>query len=95
MRVISRRALREFWAAHSDALSPLSNWYSVMKSSRFKTPAELKAVFSSADFVDDLTVFNIGGNKYRLIAFIDYRAQIAYVKHVLTHAQYDQGKWRK
>lgn len=95
MRVISRRALREFWAEHRDAAGPLRSWYGVMKCSRFSNPAQLKAVFGTADFVKDLTVFDIGGNKYRLIAYLDYRAQIVYVKHVLTHAQYDQGKRKK
>jgi mRNA interferase HigB len=52
-------------------------------------------VFSSADFVGNLTVFDIGGNKFRLIAFIDYRSKIMYVKHVLTHKQYDESRWKK
>ncbi|MGA2592530.1 MAG: type II toxin-antitoxin system HigB family toxin [Bryobacteraceae bacterium] len=54
-------------------------------------PGALKADFGSADFVGDLTVFNVGGNKYRLIAFVHYRRQIVYIKHILTHEKYDEG----
>jgi len=73
----------------------LIRWANVVKASSWANPAELKAVFGSADFVGDLTVFDIGGNKYRLIAFVDYRRQIVYIKSILTHQQYDLGDWKK
>jgi mRNA interferase HigB len=95
VRLISRRVLREFWEAHPKARSPLTAWESAIKFSSPRNPAELRAVFGSADFVRDLTVFNIGGNKFRLITGIDYRCQVVYVKHILTHTEYDEGKWKK
>ena len=52
-------------------------------------------MFGSVDFVGKLAVFNIGGNKFRLIAGVDYRCQVVYVKHVLTHKAYDEGEWKK
>ena len=95
MRVISKRALREFWTKHRNAAAPLTAWHNTIRGVSCAHPAELKTVFSSADFVGDLTVFDIGGNKFRLITFIDYRSQIVYVKHVLTHGQYDEGRWKQ
>jgi mRNA interferase HigB len=67
----------------------------VVQSSSWKNPAGLKATFRAADLVGTQTVFDIGGNNYRLIAFVHYRAQIVYVKRVLTHAEYDKGDWRQ
>ena len=55
----------------------------------------MRAIFGSVDFVGAFAVFNIGGNKFRLIASVDYRRQIVYVKHVLTHKTYDEGNWKK
>ena len=56
--------------------------------------AELRETFPSADMVDDLTIFNVGGNKYRLIAAIPFNRRRVYVRHVLTHADYDRGEWK-
>jgi mRNA interferase HigB len=55
----------------------------------------MKASFRSADLVGDRTVFDIGGNNYRLISFVHYRAQIVYIKRVVTHADYDRGDWKE
>lgn len=96
MRVISKKRIREFAQGNlKSAAEPLIRWASAVKESSWANPAELKAAFGTADFVRDLTVFNIGGNKYRLIAFVDYRRQIVYVKSILTHKQYDQGEWKR
>jgi mRNA interferase HigB len=56
--------------------------------------AELKQTFPSADLVKKFTVFNIGGNKYRLIVYIDYECQIIFIRHILTHAEYDKDDWK-
>jgi mRNA interferase HigB len=96
VRVISRKRIREFaQGSLKPAADPLIRWADAVEASSWANPAELKAVFSSADFVGGLTVFDIGGNKFRLIAFVDYRRQIVYIKHVLTHKQYDQGDWKR
>jgi mRNA interferase HigB len=65
-----------------------------VKSSSWKDPADLKRTFGTVDFVRDKTVFDLGGNKFRSIAFVHYRRQIVFVKHVLSHAEYDQGDWK-
>jgi mRNA interferase HigB len=95
VRVISRRTIREFAAQHPDALQPLLHWAKATEASSWQTPADLRSTFNSADFVDDLTVFNIGGNKYRLIAFVQYQREIVYIKAVLTHKDYDKGAWKR
>lgn len=93
MHVISRKLLRTFWEAHPDAEQPLRRWHTVMRS-EFGSFADLRKTFPSADMIDDLIVFNIGGNKYRLVASIHFNRRKVYVRHVLTHAEYDRGSWK-
>jgi mRNA interferase HigB len=91
MRIISRKRLREFGDLHPDAVQPLDDWYSLVRAKSYETPAEVKAGFATVSFVsDDVTVFNIGGNKYRLSVSIRYRTGIVYVRRVMTHAEYDR-----
>lgn len=94
MRIISNRALREFAAVHPQAATPLQGWRRVIEKNRFANWTELKTAFNSVDKVGDLTVFDIGGNKYRLIAWIRFEKQIVYIKTVLTHHDYDEGAWK-
>ena len=95
MHVISRKRLREFWGVHSDAETPLRAWHKLARQVDWQSFADVRAVFPHADQVGKLTVFNIGGNKYRLIAAIHFNRGKVYVRHVLTHAEYDQGKWKE
>ena len=95
MRVITNRRLVDFAAKHPDAGVPLQAWRKAMESHVFSSFAALRQQFGSVDRVGDLYVFNIGGNKYRLIAFLHPTHQVAYIKQVLTHAEYDKGAWKK
>lgn len=95
MHVISRRPLREFSSRHRDAEIPLNAWCRVAERSRWQSISELKQVYPSADLVGRHTVFNIKGNKYRLISRIVYRSQTLFVVAVLTHEEYDLGKWKE
>ena len=95
MHVISKKALREFWEKYPDSQPPLVRWFKLIDKQEFGNFAELRAVFPSADQVGDLIVFNIGGNKYRLIASIHFNRGKVYVRHMLTHAEYDKGGWKK
>ena len=95
MHVISRKALREFWEKYPDSKVPLSRWFKIMDKQDFGNFAELRATLPSTDKVGDLIVFNIGGNKYRLIASIHFNRGKVYIRHVLTHAEYDKGGWKK
>lgn len=94
MRVIKRGALVAFWEPHPDAQTGLESWYAVVRRANWQNPAELKAVYHHADFVARRTVFNIAGNKYRLIARVNYRTQRVFVLYILTHAEYDRGDWK-
>jgi mRNA interferase HigB len=95
MHVVSRKALRAFWQRHADSEGPLRRWHKLMITSEFGSLAELRRTFPSADIVDDLTIFNIGGNKYRLIASIHFNRHKVYVRLILTHAEYDQEIWKQ
>ena len=94
MHVISRKALRRFWEQHPDSESALSRWFKIMQRSDFDSFEALRTTFPSADKVGDMIVFNIGGNNYRLIASIHFNRGKAYIRHVLTHREYDRGRWK-
>jgi mRNA interferase HigB len=95
MRVIKRGALVDFWEVHPDAKASLEAWYAVVRREIWATPVEMKRVYPSADLVGRRTIFNIAGNKYRLVARVNYRTQRIFVLHILTHADYDKGTWNK
>ncbi len=94
VHVITRKRLWEFAKKHKEAEEPLNTWYAIMSKTDFRSFAELKRAFGSVDKVEKFTVFDIGGNKFRLIAVFHYNRQKVYIRHVLTHAEYDRGKWK-
>ena len=94
MRIITNRRLREFAERFPEAETPLQAWRKAMETADFPHWSALKAAFPSADKVDDKTVFNIGGNKFRLVAGISFTAQILWIKAVMTHKEYDKGAWK-
>ena len=95
MHVISQKTLRAFWTKHPQAKNPLQAWFTRTKKAEWDSFEDVKADFGSADQVGRLTVFDIGGNKYRLIAHIHFNRGKVYVRQVLTHADYDKGDWKK
>ena len=95
MRVIAKPVFVEFWIKHPDAESALQAWYRTMEGEIFVDFNDLRATFASADYVEGMTVFNIGGNKYRLIAAIHYNRRKVFIRSLLTHAEYDLGKWKR
>jgi mRNA interferase HigB len=95
VHVISYKAIREFKAARPEAGAALDNWYRVAASSNWRSLAELRQVFGSADWVKPYVVFDIAGNKYRLIAEINFRSQTLFIRHILTHQEYAEGEWKK
>lgn len=90
MRIISNAALERGWAEHPEAEQPLKAWRAIAKNSEWNTPQDIKDRFSSASFVGDRIVFNIAGNKYRLVVGISYTLQACYIKFFGTHAEYDK-----
>ena len=95
MHVITRKRLNEFARRHPATTSALAHWYKIFKKNNFANFAELRAAFPHADQVGGLTVFNIGGNKARLVAAIHYNRRKVYIRAVLTHPEYDAGKWKE
>ena len=98
--MISLRPLREFWECHEDAEDPLRLWYKTATSATWASLQKVRQTYPHADGVktasgDRLTVFNIGGNKYRLLARIRYDYQLINVRAVLTHQEYDKGTWKE
>ena len=94
MHIITRKRLIEFAGKHPTATAGLAHWYRALKKNNPANFAELRHVFPHADQVDGLTVFNIGGNKARLIVAIHYNRRKVYIRAVLAHAEYDAGKWK-
>ena len=100
VRVISLKPLREFWERHPGAGEPLMGWYKTACNAQWSNLQDVRRTYSHADGVkmsggETLTVFNIGGNKYRLVARIRYDYQLINVRAVMTHREYDQGKWKE
>jgi len=95
VHVISYKAIREFKAARPDAGAALDHWYRVAASCKWKTFEEIRQLFASADWVSPYVVFNVAGNKYRLVAEINFRSQTLFIRHILTHQEYAQGGWKK
>jgi mRNA interferase HigB len=93
MHIISLKMLRDFWQKHPEAEQPLRNWHTVAEHSRFVDFADLRQHFGSADYVAPFTVFDIGGNNYRIIAVVRYRDEKIFVRRVMSHKEYD--KWCK
>jgi mRNA interferase HigB len=94
MRIIKRGALVQLWERHPDAKASLESWYGVVRGATWQTPVEMKQIYPNADLVGRRTIFNIAGNKYRLIARVNYQTQRVFVLHILTHAEYDRGGWK-
>lgn len=94
MHVISYRKIREFAQKHTSSSSALDNWYKIASKAHWRNLIEVQSVFPSAEAVSNFTVFNIKGNKYRLIVSIDYQHQLIYIKYILTHADYDKNYWK-
>ena len=95
MHVISHKIVKDFYQKHSKAEEPLNRWYGIISKGAFNNFAELKKLFPSADFVDGFIVFNVGGNNYRVITAIHFNTHKCYIRHVLTHEEYNLGKWKK
>ncbi len=95
MRVISKKPLRDFWERHPESKSVLEAWFKNATQVRVSSFAELRQTFASADYVDGITVFNVGGNRYRIAAVVHYEKQRLYVRKVMTHSEYNRNDWRR
>ena len=98
--MIGQKLLRLFWEQHPDAETPLRQWYRTATHAEWASMQEVRETYPHADAVrtksgETLNVFNIGGNKYRLVVRLRYDFQLVNVRAVLTHAEYDEGTWKE
>lgn len=94
MRIIAKSHLLDRAKAHSDCVQQVIEWYNVARQATWRHLSDVRQTYRSADVVGDKTVFNIKGNAYRLIVYIDYDRSVIYIKDLLTHAEYDKGVWK-
>lgn len=94
MRIIAESRLKRMAEEHGDCIKQVATWVREVRAARWSNLAKVRRTFPHADQVGELTVFNIKGNSYRLIVGIDYRGGRVYIKHLLTHAEYDKGTWK-
>jgi len=95
MRIISKRRLREFWLKNPNAEKPILNLYEAAKKVDWNNFSEVRESFRSADVYRDCVIFDIGGNKFRLITRIRYQKKRVYIRFVLTHSDYDKNLWKE
>jgi mRNA interferase HigB len=95
MHIITRKRLNDFATIHPETRSALEHWYKTMKKANFASFVEVRKLFPYADQVGKLTVFDLGGNKARLITAIHYNRKKVYIRAVLTHPEYDKSQWRE
>jgi len=99
MRIVSKRRLREFWEVHPDARPALETWFKIAERADWANFADVRTTFASVSGIPldcgiTAIVFNIAGNKFRLVTRIEYPFHVVYVKMVLTHRQYDTDRWK-
>jgi mRNA interferase HigB len=94
VRVFSRSVLRDFCENHADSCEALYSWYRVASKAQWQNLMEVQQNYPTAEAVSNFTVFNIKGNKYRLIVDLVYSKQRIFVKYILTHAEYDKDRWK-
>jgi mRNA interferase HigB len=95
MHVISRKKLREVWTLNPELEKPLRAWIKVAEEEKWRRFSDVRATLTRTDQVDKFTVFDILGNRYRLICVIHYNRGKVYIRHVLSHAEYDRGRWKR
>lgn len=95
MHVISRKRLLEAAGRHADLSGPLDVWYRIAKRALWRSQDDVRQAFPSADSVGRFTVFNIKGNSFCLIAEINYRSGRIFIRHILSHAEYNRGAWKR
>ena len=100
MHVISMMALRRFWEVHPEAEKPLRGWFTLASDARWRSIADVRKDYPHADAVpvasgNTATIFNVAGNKYRLITCIHYNRRKVYVLRVFTHTEYDRENWKE
>ena len=93
MWIISQKRLKDFWREEPRSHVPLREWYDIVSAAEWMNFSDVRRTYSSADLVGNCVVFNVSGNRFRLIARIFFRSHKVYVLKIMTHAVYDQTDW--
>lgn len=94
MRPLNRRRLKEYAAQHSDADGPLRSWWNIVQGADWHTFSQVRQTFNTASYVDPHTIFNVKGNDYRLVTYIDFDKGTVVMKWFGSHSEYDKGQWK-
>jgi len=94
VHVVSYKAIRIFSEEHPEAGKALDHWYRVAKRAEWASLQDVKQSFNTADYVSPNVVFDVGGNKYRLIAEINFSRRVLFIRAILTHREYEKGAWK-
>ncbi|HEY9701411.1 MAG TPA: type II toxin-antitoxin system HigB family toxin [Allocoleopsis sp.] len=94
MHLIAVRKLRADTSLYPDVKNPIETWYATIKKAQWSNLEDVRKIYRDAESVGNFTVFNIKGNRYRLIVGIDYQTQTIYYKYFLTHGEYDKNNWK-
>lgn len=95
MHIITQKRIWDAKNKYPQCATALDGWYRVAKKNKFANFADLKRTFNSVDKVDDYYIFDIGGNKLKLVAFLFFESQKIFIQEILTHAEYDKCNWSK
>jgi mRNA interferase HigB len=95
MHIITRSTLKKFYALHPESESGLEYWYKQANKVEWKSFQDVRDTFPSADLVKNFIVFDICGDNYRLITYIDFQSKIIFIRKVLTHVEYSKNKWKQ
>lgn len=94
MRIISEKPIKDFWEKHPESESAMKDWIKHVRDAVWDTFSDVRRTFNHAAVYHNCVVFDVGGNKFRIIAKIIYEWRIVYIRAVLTHSEYDQNKWQ-
>ena len=94
MRIISKSKLRDFWERYPESKQSLENWYQVTRKANWESFVDVRDTFRHADVFQDCVIFDVGGNKFRLITKIRYQKKKVFMRFVLTHKEYDAETWK-
>ncbi len=94
MRIISEKRLREFWQKNSEAETAIREWITTVRIADWNNFSDVRKTFNHSDVFGNCTIFDVGGNKYRIIAKVAYQIKVVFIRFILTHKEYDEKKWQ-
>lgn len=94
MRIISEKRLREFWQKNTESENAMREWIKTVKFTDWNNFSDVRKTFNHSDVFGNCTIFDVGGNKYRIIAKVAYQIKVIFIRFVLTHKEYDEKKWQ-